>query len=113
VNRVDVTEWLRLQQGLRRYSGHAAGHQTILLHSCHGHGSLLLLYTFSLTFLLSKVSVAMSFAIGIVLALLIIVLALISRYRQEPPRRRALGLISIMILYQAIMVVGWIVLSDR
>jgi hypothetical protein len=73
----------------------------------------LLLYTFSFTFLLSKVSVAMSFAIGIVLALAIMALALISRYRQEPPRRRALGLISIMILYQAIMVVGWIVISDR
>ena len=73
----------------------------------------LLLYTFSLNFLLSKVGVAMSFAIGIAFALPIIVLALISRYRHEPPRRRALGLISIMILYQAIMVVGWIVLSER
>jgi len=71
----------------------------------------LLLYTFSLPFLKSQISVAATFMIGIFFALAIMLVAFISKVRQEPARRRAIALIFIMTLYELTMTVGWILLA--
>ena len=62
-----------------------------------GMVGLLLCFSISLVFLVPRLGPVPAFSIGIVLAMLIALLALISRLRGEPPRLRALFLIILMI----------------